>query len=190
MIGGQFGYLTVISKAPSKVFKGGTHSMWNCICVCGKPYVAYGTTLRKSKTISCGCYKQQKMRKPKGEAGFNDLFNEHKKFCRKKNRESTLTKEQFKKLNQDNCAYCGEVPKNVHIAHHGRSKEHIEHEKYVYNGIDRVDSSKGYIEGNCVTCCKLCNIAKHNLNVEEFYNRIVRIYNYMTEKRNKNESIK
>ena len=37
-----------------------------------------------------------------------------------------------------------------------------------YNGIDRVNPALGYVEDNVVTCCKICNIAKHDLRLEEF----------------------
>ncbi len=35
-------------------------------------------------------------------------------------------------------------------------------------GIDRIDSSKGYIEGNMVPCCKVCNYMKKDKSVEDF----------------------
>jgi len=35
-------------------------------------------------------------------------------------------------------------------------------------GIDRVDNNVGYIIDNCVPCCTICNLAKRNLNVDEF----------------------
>ena len=38
----------------------------------------------------------------------------------------------------------------------------------IYNGVDRVDSSKGYIKGNCVPCCTRCNIAKMDCTIEQF----------------------
>jgi hypothetical protein len=35
-------------------------------------------------------------------------------------------------------------------------------------GLDRVDSSEGYLKQNVVSCCKTCNIIKHDsLSVEE-----------------------
>ena len=37
-----------------------------------------------------------------------------------------------------------------------------------YNGIDRIDSSIGYIEKNCVACCTTCNIMKGTKSVDEF----------------------
>ncbi len=36
--------------------------------------------------------------------------------------------------------------------------------------LDRIDSSKGYIEGNVVFCCQIINKMKTDLNIEEFKN--------------------
>ena len=36
------------------------------------------------------------------------------------------------------------------------------------NGIDRVDSKLGYLPHNVVSCCRLCNQAKSNLDPQEF----------------------
>jgi hypothetical protein len=33
--------------------------------------------------------------------------------------------------------------------------------------VDRIDSSKGYIEGNIVLCCSIINKMKQNLSIEE-----------------------
>jgi hypothetical protein len=34
------------------------------------------------------------------------------------------------------------------------------HRDFRWNGIDRIDSSKGYVPGNVVPCCTVCNIMK------------------------------
>src|ERR1039458_2200075 len=31
-------------------------SQWNCVCPCGKDFVALGSELRNNHTRSCGCY--------------------------------------------------------------------------------------------------------------------------------------
>jgi hypothetical protein len=46
----------------------------------------------------------------------------------------------------------------------------------LFNGLDRVDPSVGYVETNVVPCCYSCNFAKNTLSVSDFYawvNRIV-----------------
>lgn len=47
---------------------------------------------------------------------------------------------------------------------------------YTYNGIDRVDNTKGYEETNVVPCCTVCNRAKMAHTQEEFFDRVRRIY--------------
>lgn len=47
-----------------------------------------------------------------------------------------------------------------------------------FNGIDRVDSSVGYIFANCVSCCWNCNDLKSNNSLEmleEVYSRLDKI---------------
>jgi hypothetical protein len=36
------------------------------------------------------------------------------------------------------------------------------------SGIDRLDNSKGYVSGNVVPCCSVCNHAKHNLASDRY----------------------
>ncbi len=41
-------------------------------------------------------------------------------------------------------------------------------EEYIYNGIDRLDSSKGYTLENCVPCCEEINVMKMALTKDRF----------------------
>ncbi len=61
------------------------------------------------------------------------------------------------------CFYCGLKPQFPHTR----------------NGIDRVDSSKGYTEDNCVSCCKFCNYAKNDYTLEIFKDWVIRIYTHL-----------
>lgn len=51
-------------------------------------------------------------------------------------------------------------------------------EKYWYNGIDRIDSALGYIEGNVQPCCKEANLAKLNMSEEDFLQLIREIHSH------------
>jgi hypothetical protein len=53
---------------------------------------------------------------------------------------------------------------------------------FVYNGIDRIDSSIGYVEGNIVPCCKACNMAKNTMGQDEFMLWVERVYNHSIKK--------
>lgn len=50
-IGGRFGRLLVISRAPNR----GRASYWNCLCDCRKETVVSGNNLKCGGIVSCGC---------------------------------------------------------------------------------------------------------------------------------------
>ena len=50
----------------------------------------------------------------------------------------------------------------------------------VSNGIDRVNSSKGYIDENCLPCCTPCNLAKHTQTFNDFIDHIKRIHIHLS----------
>lgn len=75
------------------------------------------------------------------------------------------------KLFKEECHYCGVKNSNKYIY----KQNHFSH-IFFYNGIDRIDSSKGYIRGNVLSCCKRCNIAKSDMKYDEFIEHIKRIY--------------
>jgi 5-methylcytosine-specific restriction endonuclease McrA len=77
-----------------------------------------------------------------------------------------LTTERFEALIQQECHYCGNPAGNA-ISRHGLELH--------YNGIDRLDSAKGYVEGNVVPCCGHCNKAKLNLSHDDFLRLVGRI---------------
>jgi len=77
-----------------------------------------------------------------------------------KGREFALSTDHTYKLLTSDCTYCGGPG----------------------YGIDRIDSSKGYIEGNVTPCCSRCNIMKNNMTVAEFEVHIRRIAAHLKEK--------
>lgn len=44
------------------------------------------------------------------------------------------------------------------------------------NGIDRIDSSKGYTIDNCALCCRQCNYLKNNMSQDDFADWILSIH--------------
>jgi hypothetical protein len=69
-----------------------------------------------------------------------------KKSTEKRNKEVSLTKENYLELIQKSCVYCNYY-----------NEEEI-------NGVDRLDNEKGYNLENCISCCKHCNRMKHILH--------------------------
>jgi|ERR1035437_3575829 NOL1/NOP2/fmu family ribosome biogenesis protein len=82
-------------------------------------------------------------------------FSGYKTASKKRERLFELTFEQFKELVEGKCFYCS-------------SKG---------NGIDRVDSSIGYIFTNCVSCCIMCNRMKLDFKIKDFLNQCKLIVN-------------
>lgn len=77
---------------------------------------------------------------------------------KKKSRVVELTRDFVRDIIQKPCHYCG---KNDTLG-----------------GIDRVDSSVGYVEHNCVPACKHCNMLKGVMTQSEFYNWVGRIVKF------------
>jgi hypothetical protein len=144
-----------------------TNTYWECACDCGNIVKTMTRYLNSGSVRSCGCLYEENRPKQKPESAFNELYNRY--ICRAKNKhlEFSISKEFFKKLTKENCAYCGEEPKQV------QNGDRIY--PYIYNSIDRVDNTQGYIEGNCVPCCGVCNHMKNTLSKEDFLQHIQKI---------------
>ena len=153
--------LTVIKRHGSHRCGGAT---WLCRCDCGIESIVLGHHLRSGKVKSCGCtwggYEV-------GESAFNKLFYVFKLSAKKRNHSWNLSKEHVKKITKMNCSYCGSKPKTIAKGKNG---------DYIYNGIDRVDNNLGYEIDNVVPCCKKCNLAKHIMSTEEFFDWIKTVH--------------
>lgn len=162
LTGQKFGRLTVLrdtgNRKDSKV-------IWECECSCGKKVYVTSVALRSGNTRSCGCLRGL----PEGEAAKNSLLLIYKGSARKRGIAWELSDEDFFELIQNNCYYDGVPPLQVYASHKG---------DYKYNGIDRVDNTKGYTKDNCVACCWNCNNAKKDMTQEKFYDFIARISNH------------
>jgi 5-methylcytosine-specific restriction endonuclease McrA len=99
------------------------------------------------------------------------IYTQYKSKCRRRGLTFNLDKDYFIKLLKDNCAYCGNPPSNVLKASEYTGTA-------LYNGIDRVDNSRGYEIDNVVACCETCNRAKLKMTKEEFLSWIDRVYRH------------
>lgn len=52
MIGGTYGYLTVVGRAPNNKHRS---ACWLCLCKCGEHRIVVGKSLRRGHVTSCGC---------------------------------------------------------------------------------------------------------------------------------------
>lgn len=86
------------------------------------------------------------------------LYNRYISSAKTRNKEFTLTEDQFYQLVTKPCVYCG-------------AKEDL-------NGIDRINNNIGYIPENCTPCCKSCNMAKFNKTPVQFQAWITKLTNH------------
>ena len=122
---------------------------------------------------SCGCYKWYK--KLFGdEASFRSLYTRYKSDAKRYDREFNLTLEQFKSITSSNCFYCKDQPNRPFKRPYTNTSVE-DCDPYMCNGIDRVDSSIGYVFENCVACCTTCNYMKLDLRQDVFISHIQKI---------------
>lgn len=176
IIGNTYGDIKVISfdrfeKATTKSRGEEIRFYFLTKCIkCGKETVRFFNKTQWNKTSGCkSCNVAFDI------PSLNDILRVYKDGARSRNINWCLTNDQFLNLISKNCYYCGNIPQ---IRKHDRSVN-----KKEVNGIDRLDSSKGYTIDNCVTCCTMCNYMKLSSSKNEFLNHVEKIYNYQLEKK-------
>jgi len=182
-IGQRYGRLVVIEKAPSKHGS----ARWWCLCDCGKKKNVSGSCLQQGRVKSCGCLRKEICKQRAainsennqlsyGESAFNLLYAVYRHNAEIRNRDFTLTKEDFKSLTSGTCFYCGAAPFCIYQPNKKTGE-------YIYNGVDRQDNSQGYVLTNCVTCCKTCNWMKRTLGANEFISACQKVVDYTNHKK-------
>lgn len=176
LVGQKFNRFTVLKRAESD--KRG-RSRWFCKCDCGTEKIVNENALLTGSIKSCGCLKAEIGRKngslctlPNGGSSFNSLYSRYKSGAETRNLTFLLTKDDFKELIKQKCFYCDREPQQIF-----GDKHRVFSISTVYNGIDRVDNSRGYELDNCVPCCGRCNTEKRSVSIAmckkimEFINR-------------------
>ena len=77
---------------------------------------------------------------------------DYRESAKLRNLEFLVTFDEFMSFWQKPCHYCGDEIKTV--------------------GIDRINSSEGYVCGNMVSCCSICNTMKMSLSLNDFLSKI------------------
>ena len=88
-----------------------------------------------------------------------------------RNIEWNLSLEQWVEIVEKDCEICGSKPILKEGKLHKRTGQQVP-----INGVDRIDSSKGYIIGNVRCSCSKCNYMKHRMDDEEFLNHVNKIW--------------
>lgn len=179
----RFGKLLVVELLENKSYH--TQSVWKCECDCGNIVEVCTGSLVRNKTKSCGCYNKEQIKKRghekytgskyvPGKKITNIIKNaKHRKiYCIDKN---ALQEEIDKVFEEQNfkCIYSGED-----LRFYDRDDNGNIIPKSGNASVDRIDSKKGYIEGNLQICTKVINVAKMAVSHKDFLLMIETIYNH------------
>lgn len=175
---------------------------WKAKCIkCGKEQIIRISNAQKRISSGCSyCNPHFGQRMPQNTFGQNRYikpilytldersYRSYKKKFENFNSRSTckykefnLTLEEWTRLIHGNCFYCGAPPTSDNQWNKGNNKRKTAPEDFRINGIDRVDSSKGYTIDNCVSCCKMCNSMKQDIEVNNWYRQMRKILNHVNE---------
>jgi len=149
----------------------------NARCKCGKEKVICINNVRCGNSTCCGfspCRGTE--RKKDAEVGYKAILYVYKKHAKDRGFTFNLGYEYFKELTKGNCHYCGVEPSQVYQLKNPKTGKIRSGIPITYNGIDRIDSTKGYFNDNVVSCCKVCNRAKSNLSLEDFKQWAANLY--------------
>ena len=167
-IGQKYNRLTVLEKLG---YDKHNNRMYRCLCDCGNEIVLRGTAFTSGNTKSCGCLSKEvkkEKRLPNNQGVINQIILQYKRHARDRNLSWNL---QVEKIIQEPCFYCGTEKSNHKVTKNCK-------DGYDHNGIDRIDSSRGYFIDNVVPCCKICNRAKNNMDQREFIEWARKVTNY------------
>lgn len=146
---------------------------WLCKCDCGKEKWVSQRCLITGGTKTCGCLDRRNLGLEHSLSAKRTCYSHYKRTAKNVNREFNLTFDEFIEITSLNCLYCNSKPSNV------KTNRAELKGNYIYNGIDRVDSKRGYTKDNCVPCCKICNTAKSNMDLLDFKNWIGKVHDWV-----------
>jgi hypothetical protein len=161
----QFGRLQALKRV-GKTPDG--EVLWDCVCTCGNHKIIRGKSLRLGETKSCGCLRNEISGKRMALRPYEALYRKLLRRCDGGHKECNLSYEDFVAfMNITKCHYCGETVIWC--------KHHLGQKYYCGCNLDRRDNQKGYVKGNCLVCCGVCNGMKGTLEYDEFFNQIAKI---------------
>ena len=167
--GQRFGKLFILERVSKDKF---SNNLWLCKCDCGNEKLIPTGRFRQGTAKSCGC-----VRKNINEriSILRYLYYRYKRWAKHDGKEFSLSLDEYIQIVESNCSYCGSKPPQIFSY---RDHKPIISEVFA-NGIDRIDSSIGYVIDNVTTCCKACNYSKRCMSQEEFYKYIKNTYLFM-----------
>ena len=176
IIGKQFGGLKVLKTVRVTQPNGKLITKYEVECVkCHRTSLKSKSQLDRFTADGCMECTKKGTRKPTlsiKERNYSNYKSKIQHQCT--DREFNLSLEEFTEIVKQKCYYCGSDPVFPERFKNKFKQREVEY----FNGIDRVDSSVGYVLGNCVPCCSICNRMKSDFNKDFFLAHINKIYNF------------
>jgi len=169
--GKKFGLLSVVSII-DKDNRISSNAFWKCRCDCGNESIVNGSKLRAGEIKSCGCLSKKTNRNHPHWKGYEDIsssvFGRIKNCAKKRKILFNITIQQiwelFLKQNKT-CVLTG-LPLNFPSRN----------EKFDGTAsLDRIDSTRGYIDGNIQWVHKDVNFMKQQLSTHQLveYSKLI-----------------
>ena len=156
LIGQTFGYLTVVNRAEREKNTKRKRIQWQCNCKCGNTVVVSSHKLLGGNTKSCGCYKAERQLsvhwKGYKEIG-STMWSNYKCHAASRNLVFEITIEYAWMLYEQQNRQCSLTNLPIGFGKKGKSTA----------SLDRIDSTKGYVEGNVQWVHKDVNRMKMDL---------------------------
>jgi len=170
---------------------------WECKCSCGKTKFVDSNALSTGRTKSCGCLKSDKMKKQfrTGTRNITGKYWGHVlRGAKSRDLEFSISIDYAQKLLELQEFKCSLSGKELIMSIENSFK--LAGSDWINTGsLDRIDSSKGYIEGNVQWVHKLINKMKNDIPEEIFIDYCSLIHNNcynrsMNNSNNQKEDIK
>lgn len=173
-IGKRYGKIVVLSyreKVPVPNNEYGHHYyLFDCKCDCGNITILPSYRFRDRKyTLTCGC-EHANRQFSREENTYRSHYSYHSKTCNN-HKWGALSFGEWKTVVSQCCITCGAAPARKTIP----SGDPI-----FINGVDRIDSSKGYTPDNVQPMCTWCNVAKSSLSTEEFIEKCKQVLSFQS----------
>lgn len=159
----HYRYVLLERLPPTPAKSGGRPRLqYRCLCDCGKEFITDSSNIRKGNTKSCGCYRTERLRqerKPAKEVALGQFVDDYSRRARDQGIPWALSRDELSSLIFSPCHYCGNEGRWYHTSGERGC---------IVNGVDRVDSDRGYRLDNVVPCCSKCNYAKKEYPLSDF----------------------
>lgn len=180
LTGKRFGKLTIISRASTP---GAKHVRWNAVCDCGVRKTVHGDAVKRGTSRSCGCIRQEQgswnrgiVREQnhvyRGIGAFSaSHYGDIKYKATKRRLEFSVTHERLWELFNEQGGVCALSGIPLHFESYSKAND-------ATASLDRIDSSKGYVEGNVQWVYRSINFMKGKMTDEQFIEVCKRVAEY------------